>query len=57
MTSRDDIEITDEMVEAGIQAARIYSREDSLVDIVTSIYQAMRPLENETPQPSPAQQC
>lgn len=45
MSNREENELTDEMIEAGIRIARLYSNEDSLTDTITAIYLVMRRLE------------
>lgn len=39
-----EIEITPQMVEAGVRAASLYSSEDELSEIVRAVFSAMLPL-------------
>ena len=49
----EEIEITPEMVEAGVEAAAIYDSDDSLTDVVTAVYRAMiAAAQRAEPQPS-----
>lgn len=48
-----EIEITPEMKAAGIDVARLYNSEDSLADMVTSVFRAMSRCARPSPQKEP----
>ena len=47
------IEVTAEMIEAGVHAAALYSCEDSLADMVISIFEAMSQCARRSPHKAP----